>query len=121
MMMFPETTASPPYIFTPRRFDSESRPLRGLPPAFLCAMTYFLNGSGSAGDRGDLDFWEMLTVAGAAAIVLAAAQLEGEHLVGTAVGLHLAGDLAAGDEGGAQDRLLAVLAQHQHLVEGHVA
>ena len=63
----------------------------------------------------------MLAVAGAAAIVLAAAQLEAEHFVGTAVGLHLAGDLATGNEGGAQDRLLAVLAHHQHLVEGHVA
>ena len=27
-----------PKSLTPRRFDSESRPLRVLPPAFLCAM-----------------------------------------------------------------------------------
>jgi hypothetical protein len=27
-----------PNFFTPRRLDSESRPLRDEPPAFLCAM-----------------------------------------------------------------------------------
>src|SRR5438105_7101491 len=41
-MMLPARTASPPNFFTPRRFDSLSRPLRDEPPAFLCAMTdYF--------------------------------------------------------------------------------
>jgi hypothetical protein len=32
-------TSSPPYFFTPSRLPAESRPLRELPPAFLCAMT----------------------------------------------------------------------------------
>src|SRR5207342_1597385 len=41
----PPRTASPPNFFTPRRFASESRPLREEPPAFLCAIScnsYFL-------------------------------------------------------------------------------
>src|SRR3546814_2380677 len=36
--MLPGTTASPPNFLTPRRRPAESRPLRELPPAFLCAM-----------------------------------------------------------------------------------
>src|SRR5690606_8836769 len=40
--MFPARTASPPNFFTPRRLDSESRPLRDEPPAFLCAMILLL-------------------------------------------------------------------------------
>jgi hypothetical protein len=31
-------TLSPPNFFTPRRLLCDSRPLRVLPPAFLCAM-----------------------------------------------------------------------------------
>src|SRR5207342_1330080 len=44
-MMLPARTVSLPNFFTPRRFDSESRPLREEPPAFLCAIaenSYFL-------------------------------------------------------------------------------
>src|SRR5690606_1135991 len=37
-MILPARTDSPPNFFTPRRLDSESRPLRDEPPAFLCAM-----------------------------------------------------------------------------------
>ncbi|ODV42928.1 hypothetical protein AWV79_21910 [Cupriavidus sp. UYMMa02A] len=32
--------AWPPNTFTPRRFDSESRPFRVEPPPFFCAMSY---------------------------------------------------------------------------------
>src|SRR5690606_16737366 len=38
MRMLPARTRSPPNFFTPRRLDSESRPLRDEPPAFLCAI-----------------------------------------------------------------------------------
>src|SRR5690606_35094115 len=41
-MMLPASTASPPNFFTPRRLDSESRPLREEPPAFLCAIGVLL-------------------------------------------------------------------------------
>src|SRR5262249_38251829 len=37
-MMLPAGTSWPPKRFTPRRWPGESRPLRELPPAFLCAM-----------------------------------------------------------------------------------
>ena len=39
-MIEPAGTSSPPYVLTPSRFAWESRPLRELPPAFLCAMPY---------------------------------------------------------------------------------
>src|SRR6185437_16147946 len=45
MMMLPGMTASPPNFFTPRRLDSESRPLRDEPPAFLCAIGLLLQSS----------------------------------------------------------------------------
>src|SRR5262245_46086587 len=41
-MMLPASTFSPPNFFTPRRLDSESRPLRDEPPAFLCAIGVLL-------------------------------------------------------------------------------
>src|SRR5580704_426452 len=42
-IMFPASTASPPKIFSPRRWPAESRPLREDPPAFLCAITGLRN------------------------------------------------------------------------------
>src|SRR5688500_9553208 len=45
-MMLPARALWPPNSLTPRRFDSESRPLRDEPPAFLCAMVgYFAFGA----------------------------------------------------------------------------
>src|SRR4029077_11610232 len=38
MMILPASTSWPPYFLTPRRRPALSRPLRELPPAFLCAM-----------------------------------------------------------------------------------
>src|SRR6266550_3115796 len=38
--IFPARTVSPPKTFTPRRCPWLSRPLRELPPAFLCAIAY---------------------------------------------------------------------------------
>src|SRR3990167_8252294 len=42
-MMLPGTTVSPQNFFTPKRFDSESRPFLDEPPAFLCAMIRLLD------------------------------------------------------------------------------
>src|SRR5580692_11066293 len=42
--MVPARTTSPVWRFTPRRFALESRPLRELPPPFLCAISGFLLG-----------------------------------------------------------------------------
>ena len=36
--IFPETTGSPPYFFTPNLLPAVSRPFREEPPAFLCAI-----------------------------------------------------------------------------------
>src|ERR1700692_2054647 len=44
--MLPARTTSPVWRFTPRRFALESRPLRELPPPFLCAIGWFLLGFG---------------------------------------------------------------------------
>src|SRR5690606_29129088 len=41
-MMLPPTTSWPPNFLTPRRRPIESRPLRELPPAFLCAISNYL-------------------------------------------------------------------------------
>src|SRR6056297_614977 len=40
--MLPAMTCSPPNFLTPRRLDSESRPFRDEPPAFLCAISFIL-------------------------------------------------------------------------------
>src|SRR5215468_3968710 len=42
--MLPAGTTWPPKRFTPRRWPGESRPLRELPPAFLCAIALLLLG-----------------------------------------------------------------------------
>src|SRR5580700_5579636 len=47
--MLPARTTSPVWRFTPRRFALESRPLRELPPPFLCAIGWFLLGFGGPG------------------------------------------------------------------------
>src|ERR1039457_3116746 len=44
--MVPARTTSPVWRFTPRRFAWESRPLRELPPPFLCAIAWVLLGFG---------------------------------------------------------------------------
>src|SRR5580704_4320035 len=40
--MVPARTTSPVWRFTPSRFALESRPLRELPPPFLCAIAWVL-------------------------------------------------------------------------------
>src|SRR6187551_1121600 len=40
--MLPPTTSWTPNFFTPRRRPAASRPLRELPPAFLCAISNYL-------------------------------------------------------------------------------
>src|ERR1700694_5943987 len=48
-MMLPPRTSSPPKRLTPSRCEFESRPLRELPPPFLCAMPYsFASSAGFA-------------------------------------------------------------------------
>src|SRR6185369_1590344 len=139
-MISPADTSWPPKRFTPRRLELESRPLRELPPAFLCAICLFLRprqtwkpyglppkcgdlqGERSYPcshlplDSGDLDFSELLPVALVLGVVLATAQLENGDLVVLAVREHLGAHAGAGHERRADfDRV--ALAHGQHLVE----
>src|ERR671915_566487 len=92
----PALTRSPPYTLTPRRLDCESRPLRELPPAFLCAMCrfYLL----PLDDVVDADLGVRLPMSLRFLVVLAPAQLEDLHLVAPAVRKHGGLHLCAGNE-----------------------
>src|ERR1051326_5218588 len=107
-MMLPAMTCSPPNFFSPSRFDSESRPLRVEPPAFLCAMAV----SSLLRDRRDLHFREVLPVTLLLVIVLAAAMLDDADLVAAAVGHDFRADLASLDRRRA-DRELVAFADQQ--------
>src|SRR6476659_7048217 len=75
-MISPAPTTWPPYRFTPRRWEFESRPLRVDDAPFLCAMGCLpcdecLSGRsrvGSGLDAGDLDASELLAVTLALAV-----------------------------------------------------
>src|SRR5579862_1949896 len=96
-MMLPASTCSPPKRFTPSRLECESRPFLVLPPAFLCAMTVFLQQPGLAGaDVGDFDFGELLPVSLLPQIMLAAAELHDGHFRPLAMTHHRGDDLATG-------------------------
>src|SRR5579863_9110103 len=112
--MLPGTTTSPPARFNPRRRPRESRPLRDEPPAFLCAMCALLAGA----NAGDAQHGHRLAMAVLATIVVAAALLEHQHLVAELVLEHLGGDRRARNQRRARLGLLAVVADHQDLVEG---
>src|SRR5580765_5264057 len=111
-MMLPALMSSPPYDFTPRRFDSESRPFLELPPAFLCAISR----PPSADDAFDLELGVVLPVALMLLVVLAPAHLENRDLVAAPVADDRRLYRGAGD-----DRLTdpdaVALSDHQHLVE----
>src|SRR3954467_12106625 len=103
--MLPARTLSPPKRFTPRRLLWESRPLRVLPPAFLCAMCCYLNrmrAESAGGEIRDLHFRECLTVVLLAQVVLAPAELHDGNLLALAVANHCGADLAALEQRGAE-------------------
>src|SRR5690348_15702990 len=84
--IWPALTRSPPYTLTPRRLDCESRPLRELPPAFLCAIAFEARSGPSfcwlaLDDVVDADLGVRLPMALRFLEVLAPAQLEDLHLV----------------------------------------
>src|SRR5690606_19543536 len=87
--MLPASTASPPNFFTPRRLLWDSRPLRVLPPAFLCAIS---------DDLRNLDFGEELPVVLHPQVMLAAAELDDRHLVALAVAFDGAGHFRAREQ-----------------------
>src|SRR4051794_26051990 len=75
--MLPARTGVPAYTFTPRRWALEPRPLRVEPAPFLCAMAL-----SSGLDSGDLELGIGLPVPLLASVVLAAAELEDDDLLG---------------------------------------
>ena len=114
-MMLPALMTSPPYDLTPRRFDSESRPLRELPPAFLCAMVIV---SPSADDAFDLELGVVLAMALVLLVVLAPAHLEYGHLLAATMRDDGCLDGCAGDDRLTQTDAFAVT-DHQHLIDDH--
>src|SRR5699024_1148845 len=129
--MLPATTVWPPNFLTPRRFDSESRPLRLLPPAFLCAMIEFLYlllsasiaidadcaalDSG-AGNRGDLQLCVGLPMTMMATILLAPLELDDVDLGGAILRLHFGGHHLAIQQGCADFYIFAI-GNEQHFVK----
>src|ERR1700754_2176726 len=99
-MMLPALMTWPPYIFTPRRLASESRPLRVLPPAFLCAMSSILllgyQAEKSGLDTGDFDLGEPLAVAHTLHVVLTATELDDADFIVTTLGDYFSHNGSAG-------------------------
>src|SRR5919112_6713933 len=87
--MLPARAAWPPNSLTPRRLLSLSRPLRELPPAFLCAIVNYFA-------LGGLDFVAVDFVAGLAAPLAGAAFfVDGLSALAGVAFLGLAGALSA--------------------------
>src|SRR5260370_39984191 len=85
--MLPASTLSPPNFLTPNRFECESRPLRVLPPAFLCAI-YFTPVETLSDDRRDLHVGIRLPMSLLTLVVLAPAKLDDSDLVALAMAFH---------------------------------
>src|SRR6478752_3995007 len=114
-MIAPAVIASPPYALTPSRFECESRPLRELPPAFLCAI-YLPRTDASADDAVDLQLGVSLTMTLMLLVVLAASHLEDLDLVAAPMRKHCRVDRCSGQRRLAQPDAVTV-ADHQNLVE----
>src|SRR5208282_5208633 len=95
--MLPASTSSPPNFLTPRRLECESRPLRVLPPAFLCAMNQSPAQLGD--DLRDLHIGVRLPMGLLALVVLAAAEFDNTHLVALAMALNRGNHLRRPDVG----------------------
>src|ERR1700730_17799543 len=94
--MLPASTSSPPNFLTPKRFECESRPLRVLPPAFLCAIER--NSCENLSDDGDdLHIGIRLPMGLLTLVVLAPAKFDYSNLVALAMALDRGNDLGAAD------------------------
>src|ERR1700722_14729887 len=92
--MLPASTDSPPNLLTPNRFECESRPLRVLPPAFLCAI-YFTPAKTLSDDQRDLPVGVRLAMSLLPVGVPTAAKLDDSDLVAFARAFDRGGDLGA--------------------------
>jgi hypothetical protein len=91
--------------------DSDSRPLRVLPAAFLCAIVSLLTFY-----SGNFDLSKVLTMAGSLLVVFAASEFHDFDLLRTAMGLDGRGDLATCYKRGA-DIDVVTIGDHQNLVD----
>src|ERR1700685_1440990 len=95
--MLPASTSSPPYFLTPRRFECESRPLRVLPPAFLCA-TRESPQIPLCDDLRDFHIGVRLPMGLFTLVMLAAPEFDDAPLVTLAMALHRGNDFGVADE-----------------------
>src|SRR6478735_10756499 len=108
--MLPARTCSPPKRFTPRRLLWDSRPLRVLPPAFLCAISCSLR------DRRNLHQRVLLAMIAGPLVVFAATELHDHLLLALAVAFHRRADGCACEQRSAHLEVAAIGYQ-QHFVE----
>src|SRR6187402_2105647 len=108
--MLPASTCSPPKRFTPRRLLWDSRPLRVLPPAFLCAISCSLR------DRRNLHQRVLLAMIAGPLVVFAATELHDHLLLALAVAFHRRADGCACEQRSAHLEVAAIGYQ-QHFVE----
>src|SRR5688572_12121500 len=109
-MMLPALTTSPPYFFTPRRCEFESRPFLVDPCPFLCAISLH------ADDVGYSNVGLRLAMSPALAFVLLGLIVERVDLGAFALPDDLDANLCALDERRSNGHLVAV-ADHQNLIE----
>src|SRR5262245_66499807 len=100
--IFPARTVSPPNTFTPRLWPLLSRPLRELPPAFLCAIAAL---PGSPFDSDNFQRCLILPVARLPAVAFASLLLENDDLLRAILTDDLAGNFRIGHERCADFRL----------------
>src|SRR3954452_4674299 len=113
-MISPPFTTCPAKIFTPRRLECESRPLRLDPGPFLVAISL-----PAALDVGDLEAGEVRPRAHALLVAALGLELEHVDLLPTFVPAHHRLDLDLAEGGALEDRVLVVARQQQRL-EGHL-
>src|SRR5580765_4750840 len=109
--IFPARTVSPPKTFTPRRCPWLSRPLRELPPAFLCAIRLL---SQLSFDCRDLQSRLILSVTALAAVAFAPLLFKDQNLFCPDLTNDFAGHLGVGDQGRA-DLYVIIAADKQHI------
>src|SRR3954447_2732755 len=118
-MISPPVTTWPAKTFTPRCCGFESRPLRLEPRPFLCAMrspSLFL--LGRAGNRGDTDPRQLLTVTRAPLVAALRLELEDAELRPAQVLDDLDLDEGGGKAGALEDRIAVTGEQQRRELDG---
>src|SRR3954451_6876081 len=120
-MISPPRTVCPANTFTPRRLDSESRPLRLEPSPFLCAIAALFRFGGFFLRRfargqfhvGDLQARQLLAVSGAALVAALGLELQHAQLRPPLVADHLGLDFHFRELFGLVDHVVVVPEQQR--------